>query len=76
MNHLAPLPLFAVLLTNGLAWDPGVPGAFPKCFCASLTLGPLNRTVPDPIIIDSVIGHTSGVLLGQLVESEYFSSCS
>jgi hypothetical protein len=48
-NHLAPLPFFAVLLTLGLACDPGNPGALPKCFNYSLTLGPLNNIVPVPI---------------------------
>lgn len=46
--HLAPFPFLALLLTKGLADDPGTPGAFPKCFKASLTLGPLSKRVPDP----------------------------
>lgn len=30
-------------------WEPGTPGAAPKCFTASLSLGPLRRSVLVPI---------------------------
>lgn len=36
-------------LTYGLVWEPGTPGAGPKCFFASLSLGPLMRRVLAPI---------------------------
>ena len=38
-------------LTYGLVREPGVPGAAPKCFLASLSLGPLRSKVFVPIII-------------------------
>jgi len=38
-------------LTYGLVWEPGRPGAGPKCLLASLSLGPLRRSVFVPIII-------------------------
>lgn len=40
-----PLPPF---LTYGLVWDPGTPGAGPKCFLASLSLEALRRRVLVP----------------------------
>jgi hypothetical protein len=36
-------------LTYGLVWEPGRPGAGPKCFLTSLSLGPLRRRVFVPI---------------------------
>ena len=36
-------------LTYGLVWDPGTPGAGPKCFLASLSLEALRRRVLVPI---------------------------
>jgi len=35
--------------TYGLVLDPGVPGAGPKCFLASLSLEALSKTVLVPI---------------------------
>lgn len=36
-------------LTYGLVWDPLAPGGGPKCFLASLDLGPLKSKVFVPI---------------------------
>lgn len=36
-------------LTYGFVWDPGTPGAGPKCFLASLSFDPLSRSVFVPI---------------------------
>ena len=38
-------------LVYGLVWDPLAPGGAPKCFLASLSLGPLKSNVLAPIVI-------------------------
>jgi hypothetical protein len=43
--------LFPLESTYGLVWDPGTPGAGPKCLLASLSLGPLSNKVLVPFII-------------------------
>jgi len=50
-SHLLPLAFSNFLplaLTYGLVCDPGRPGALPKCFNSSRTLGPLSNTAPVP----------------------------
>jgi hypothetical protein len=44
-SNLAPLDL-----VYGLVWDPLAPGGGPKCFFASLSLGPLRSNVLVPMI--------------------------
>lgn len=39
---------FPLALTYGLVLEPGVPGAAPKCFFASLSFGPLRSKVFVP----------------------------
>lgn len=54
---LEPLSKFLPFaLTYGLVWEPGRPGAGPKCFLASLSFGPLRSKVFVPIIIINQIG--------------------
>lgn len=54
-------------------WDPGSPGALPKCFNSSLTLGPLRSSVLDPIMIFEYL-FTCWVLLGKLIEGHDFTT--
>ena len=49
-THLAFSNFLPLDLTYGLVWDPGTPGAGPKCFLASLSLEALSKRVLVPII--------------------------
>jgi len=51
-DHLKPCEccsIFPLCCVYGLVWDPGIPGAGPKCFNASLLLLPLTKKVPVPV---------------------------
>ena len=47
--QMRPVLLSDPFLQYGLAWDPGTPGAGPKCFLASLSFDALRRRVLVPI---------------------------
>jgi hypothetical protein len=62
-------------------WEPGTPGAAPKCFLASLSLGPLRRRVLVPIynILIRIEEEKPKIFTSRcgehkLVKSEAFSS--
>ena len=58
-------------------WDPGVPGAGPKCFLASLSLGPLRSKVLVPIFniqLDWKRKRTCRGEESQLIKSKAFTS--
>ena len=53
-THLAFSNFLPLDLTYGLVWDPGTPGAGPKCFLASLSLEALSKRVLVPIKIELI----------------------